>query len=100
MPPATSSSWRRSEFARDEAGTVRVSTRLRLTPGGRWAETAGQIEGASKPLLTGLPDGPFVVAAAVRYSDPLRGLMGWFLSDEGRKLNPASKSFRPIKSPN
>ncbi len=79
----------------DEAGTVRVSTRLRLTPGGRWAETAGRIEGSNKPLLTGLPDGPFVGVAAIQYSEPLRNLAGWFLSEEGRKLNPALDKLPP-----
>ena len=73
----------------DEAGTVRVSTRLRLTPGGHWAETASRIEGPNKPLLTGLPDGPFVAAVAIQYSEPLRSLAGWFFGEEGRKLNPA-----------
>ena len=32
----------------DEAGTVRLTTRLRLTPGGQWAATAQRIEGPSK----------------------------------------------------
>ena len=76
-------------FRADDAGTVRVTTRLRLTPGGQWAATAARFEGPSKSLLTGLPAGPFVLTAAIQYSEPLRGLVHWFFSDEGRKLNPA-----------
>jgi hypothetical protein len=73
----------------DEAGTVRLTSRLRLTSGGRWAAIAERIEGPSKSLLTGLPEGPFVLTAAIQYSDPLRGLTNWFFSEDGRKLNPA-----------
>ena len=79
----------------DEAGTLRVSTRLRLTPGGPWAETAGRMEGPSKPLLTGLPDGPFVAAVAMQISEPLRKLSGWFFGEEGRKLNPVLDKIPP-----
>jgi hypothetical protein len=75
-------------FRADDAGTVRVTTRLRLTPGGQWAATAERVEGPSKSLLTGLPEGPFVLTAAAQYSQPLRSLVSWFFSEEGRKLNP------------
>ena len=57
------------------------TTRLRLTPGGHWAATAGRIEGSNKPLLTGLPDGPFVRGRRLQYSEPLRNLASWFFSE-------------------
>ena len=40
-------------------------------------------------MLTGLPGGPFAVAAAFQSSEPLRNLAGWFFGEQGRKLNPA-----------
>ncbi|HEY1784072.1 MAG TPA: hypothetical protein VGG30_00940, partial [Pirellulales bacterium] len=76
-------------FRADDAGTVRVTTRLRLKPGGQWAATAQRVEGPSKSLLTGLPEGPFVLTAAGQYSEPVRALVRWFFGEEGRKLNPA-----------
>ncbi len=67
----------------DEAGRLRVTTRLRLKPGGEWAATADRIEGPSKSPLTGLPEGPFVLTGAAQYSQPLRNLAGWFIGGEG-----------------
>ena len=73
----------------DEAGTVRVTTRQRLTPGGEWAAAADRVEAPGKSLLTGLPEGPFALVDAIQFSEPFRHLMAWGVSEQGRKLNPA-----------
>ena len=68
---------------------MRLTTRLRLTPGGQWAAMADRVEGPSTSLLTGLPGGPFALVEAIQFSEPLRNLMVWCVSEQGRKLNPA-----------
>jgi hypothetical protein len=72
----------------DDAGTVRVTTRMRLVPTGRWAATAGRVKETKKTLLAGLPEGPFVAAGGIQYSEPLQDLARWFIDGEGAKLNP------------
>ena len=52
------------------------------------AAVADRIEGPRASLLTGLPEGPFALVEAVQFSEPLRNLMVWCVSEQGRKLNP------------
>ena len=72
----------------DDSGTVRVTTRLRLQPGGQWAGVASGISASAKGLLSGLPTGPFDLAAGIQYSEPLRNLAKWFVSGDGAMMNP------------
>ena len=80
----------------DEAGTVRVTTRLRLTPGGQWATTAGRIEGPEQTVV----DRPARRAVRRGRGDSVQraaaesGAVG-SSAMTGRKLNPAWPSFRP-----
>jgi hypothetical protein len=55
----------------DKQKTLRLTKRVALTPGGKWAQYAAQVHAAKDPLLAGLPDEPFVAAGGAALSDSL-----------------------------
>jgi hypothetical protein len=81
----------------DDAGTVRVTARMRLTPGGQWAATAATIDAPAKSLLAGLPGGAFVLAGGIQYSEPLRKMTQWFIDGDAAKANPVLAKLTPEK---
>ncbi len=52
----------------DSQGVLRIAKRARAVPGGRFAKMLTQAKPANESLLTGLPDGPFVVAGGAAVS--------------------------------
>ena len=72
----------------DDNGTVRVTTRLRMTPGGQWATVVSAMSATGKGLLSGLPAGPFDLAAGIQYNEPMRNLAKWFVAGDGAMMNP------------
>jgi hypothetical protein len=79
----------------DDAGTVRLTTRVRLTPNGDWAKAAGEVKEAPKNAFGGLPSGPFVMEAAMQYGKSMQYLVRYFIDGDGAKLNPALAKLSP-----
>lgn len=61
---------------RDAQGVVRLTKRIRLVAGGKWASFVADVKPSKQDALAGLPDEPFVVAAGGPLSEAaMRKLM-------------------------